>query len=87
MVQSLAGTHEKAKEQHYVENRQCNVNCLCYVGINCCLRDCRTRIVDGRFVRSIFLSQKIKYQKKLKDVYERTNFVSALRTDSKNGKY
>ncbi|KAF3428765.1 hypothetical protein E2986_11858 [Frieseomelitta varia] len=84
MVQSLAGTHEKTKRQHYVENRQCNVNCLRYVGINCCLRDCRARIVDGRFVHVLFLSnisQRITLNIKQT---ERTNFVLALRTDSKN---
>lgn len=94
MVQGFATTNKKTKGEYNVESRQRNVNYLRYVSINRGLCNCRTCVVDGRYVDNLYfnnkyfiiyirnISNRLKYISK-----KRMNFVSALRTDSKNGKH
>lgn len=50
MVEGVATADEEANGQHYMEGWQRDVNSLCHASINCSLRDCRSGVMDGRFV-------------------------------------
>lgn len=58
MVQSFATTNKKTKGEYNVESRQRNVNYLRYVSINRGLCNCRTCVVDGRYVDNLYFNNK-----------------------------